>query len=81
MLETHYNFANITDVAYSMDAYRRLPEGWAPAPPDIWTDLHMWRKFLRCEGLRFAALFKTTTLFFRRPLGDISDAARAQILS
>lgn len=80
ILETSYNIANLSDVAYSMDAYRRLPEGWAPAPPDVWTDLHMWRKFLRCEGLRFATLFKTTTLFFRRPAGDISDEARAQVL-
>ncbi len=80
MLETPYNIANLSDVAYSMEAYRRLPEGWAPGPSDIWTDLHMWRKFLRCEGLRFATLAKTTTLFFRRPLGDVSDEARAQVL-
>lgn len=79
MLETRYNIANFTDVAYSMDAYRHLPEGWAPTPPDIWTDLHMWRKFLRCEGLRFGTLFKSTTLVFSRPVNDISNEAQAQI--
>ena len=34
-------------VAHRLDAYRRLPQGWAPAPQGCPTDLNMWRKFLR----------------------------------
>jgi glycosyltransferase involved in cell wall biosynthesis len=79
MLETAHNIANLSDVAYSIDAYRQLPEGWAPAQPGVWSDLNMWRKFLRQEGLRFGTLFKSTTLVFDRPISDMSQAALAQI--
>ena len=46
-----YNFFGLTAAGYRLDAYRQLPEGWAPAPLGIWTDLHMWRKFLRCSRI------------------------------
>jgi hypothetical protein len=41
MLETAHNIDNLSDVAYSIDAYRQLPEGWAPAQPGVWSDLNM----------------------------------------
>ena len=53
-----------TFAGYRMDAYRRLPEVWAPAPPDIWTDLHMWRKFLRRDDMRFGTRIAITGLHF-----------------
>ncbi len=57
MLDGMTNLAGPTCSAYRLAAYRSLPEGWTPAPPDIWSDLFMWRKFLRQPGLTFATRF------------------------
>ena len=51
MLSEKWNCFGPTVAGYRLSTYRRLPEGWAPAPPDIWSDLHMWRKFLALEGI------------------------------
>ncbi|WP_417677424.1 glycosyltransferase family 2 protein [Roseibium sp.] len=51
MLTEKWNFFGPSSAGYRLAAYRSLPAGWSPAPDDIWTDLHMWRKFLACEGL------------------------------
>ena len=62
-----------------MDAYRALPEGWAPAPPDIWTDLHMWRKLLAMDKLTFATRAAVTALKFAAPARrDMPLEQRAQ---
>ncbi len=57
MLDKKWNFFGPAVASYRLSAYRGLPVGWAPAPPDVWTDLHMWRKFLRVDGLTFATRF------------------------
>jgi glycosyltransferase involved in cell wall biosynthesis len=67
MLTEKFNLFGPTCAGYRMEAYRRLPEGWAPAPEDIWTDLHMWRKFLRMDGLAFATRAAITALVFATP--------------
>ena len=41
-----WNHISLTGAGHTLDAYRRLPYGWRSAPPDVWTDLHMWRQFL-----------------------------------
>jgi glycosyltransferase involved in cell wall biosynthesis len=64
MLSESWNFFGPTFCGYRLDAYRRLPEGWAPAPEDLWTDLHMWRKFLATPGLRFGTRRKVTAIQF-----------------
>ena len=51
MMTGRYNFFGPSAAGYRLSTYRRMPEGWAPAPPDIWSDLHMWRKFLRLPGI------------------------------
>ena len=51
MLQEKWNFFGLSSAGYRLEAYRSLPVGWSPAPDDIWTDLHMWRKFLTCEGM------------------------------
>lgn len=33
---------SLTGVAHTKEAYDRLPEGWRPAPPNVYTDLWMW---------------------------------------
>lgn len=53
-LDEVFNRFGYTFCGHTLDAYRRLPEGWAPTPVGIYPDLHMWRKFLRVKEFRFA---------------------------
>ncbi|OYU47343.1 MAG: hypothetical protein CFE31_16310 [Rhizobiales bacterium PAR1] len=62
MLDEKWNMVGPTFVGYRLSAYRQLPEGWSPAPPDIWTDLYMWRKFLAMPGFRFATRLSAQAL-------------------
>ena len=64
MIEEPYNFFGSSFAGYRMAAYQQLPERWAPAPPDIWTDLFMWRKFIAMGGLVFATRAAVTALHF-----------------
>lgn len=54
--------------AYRLSAYRRLPIGWSPAPPTLWTDLHMWRKFLARSDMVCATRMTVAALCFLAPL-------------
>lgn len=64
MLTERFNFFGPTVAGYRIEAYRALSVGWSPAPPDLPTDLFMWRKFLAQEGLRFATRFALTSVKF-----------------
>jgi len=66
MLNEKFNIFGPSVVGHLLSAYRRLPEHWAPAPPDIPTDLNMWRKWLRADAVRFAASTAVTTLHIPR---------------
>jgi GalNAc5-diNAcBac-PP-undecaprenol beta-1,3-glucosyltransferase len=66
MLREKVNIFNFSVPGHRLDAYRRLPVGWSPAPRDLWTDLHMWRKWLAMDGVRYAASPLITTLHFSR---------------
>lgn len=57
MLTTSWNFFGPSFAGYRLDAYRRLPTGWSPAPRGIWSDLYMWRKLLAAPGLAFGTRF------------------------
>ena len=57
MCESLWNFFGPSCAGYRLSAYRRLPTGWSPAPPDVWTDLHMWRKFLCRWDISFGTRF------------------------
>ena len=52
MLVEQFNFFGLSVAGHRLDAYRRLPVGWSPAPPEMWTDLHMWRKWVEAAGMR-----------------------------
>lgn len=56
------NLASPTTVGYRLAAYRALPEGWTSPPPGAWSDLHMWRKFMRHPGLTIASRFAVTAV-------------------
>jgi GalNAc5-diNAcBac-PP-undecaprenol beta-1,3-glucosyltransferase len=62
-----WNFIPLSALAHRMDFYRKLPLGWHPAPPDTWTDLHMWRKLLSHEAVDPLTLFDPTVLVFPTP--------------
>lgn len=57
MVTERFNFFGPSVAGYRLAAYHRLVHGWEPAPPDVWSDLHMWRAFLATPGLRLATRF------------------------
>lgn len=58
------SFIPLSCGAHTLDAYRRLPEGWSTTPPGIFTDLFMWQKFLRQPGCRVRSGTVPTLLLF-----------------
>jgi hypothetical protein len=62
MLDEKFNRFGFSVCGYRLDAYRRLPDGWAPGPKGLWPDLNMWRKFLRRDDLRFGTRMAVTAL-------------------
>jgi hypothetical protein len=62
MLDEKFNRFGFSVCGYRLDAYRRLPGGWAPGQKGSWSDLNMWRKFLRCDDLRFGTRMAVTAL-------------------
>ena len=66
MCAEKFNIFGPSVVGHWLAAYRRLPVGWAPAPAELPTDLHMWRKWIHAEGVRFAASAAVTTLHIPR---------------
>jgi hypothetical protein len=62
MLDEKFNRFGFSVCGYRLDAYRRLPEGWAPGPKGLWPDLNMWRKFLRRDDFKFGTRIAVTAL-------------------
>lgn len=60
------NHIPLSAMGHSLSTYLGLPNGWSPAPPDIYTDLFMWRKFLVAGfGLKTSAI--PTVVHFPSP--------------
>lgn len=74
MAEELFNVTGPTCVGHRLDAYKRLPIGWAPAPRDVWTDLNMWRKWIAADGVRFISSTKTTTVHLPSSLRQTQKA-------
>ena len=55
-------FFGPTVAGYRLSAYRRLAEKWSPAPPNLHSDLYMWRKFLSAENMKVGSRFTITSL-------------------
>jgi GalNAc5-diNAcBac-PP-undecaprenol beta-1,3-glucosyltransferase len=58
------SFIPLSCGAHTLDAYRRLPQGWSTTPPGIYTDLFMWQKFLRQPSRRARSGTLPTLLVF-----------------
>jgi glycosyltransferase involved in cell wall biosynthesis len=61
-LDDLFNRFGYSFCGHRLDAYRRLPEGWAPAPVGMYNDLHMWRKFLRMNEFKFGTRMVITAV-------------------
>ena len=56
----------LSAAGHTLEAYRRLPEGWTTTPGGQYTDLSMWQKFLRDPGVRAVTAPHPTLLYFNR---------------
>lgn len=75
------SFIPLSCGAHTLDAYRRLPEGWSTTPPGIYTDLFMWQKFLRQPGCRAqSGTLPTLLLFPSRGRRDSTSNERVEEL-
>jgi len=63
-LTGNHNFIPLSAAGHTITAYRQLPQGWSPAPAGVWTDLHMWRKFLAAPSIRSISGGRPTVLHF-----------------
>jgi glycosyltransferase involved in cell wall biosynthesis len=81
LLRGGWNKIALTGAAHTLAAYRRLPHGWQPAPPGVWSDHHMWQQLLGLPGFRGVTATKLTHLHLpdaqRR---DVSVADRVEEL-
>jgi glycosyltransferase involved in cell wall biosynthesis len=57
MLSEEWSCFGPTAAGYRLETYRRLPVGWSPAPPELPSDVFMWRKFLTLPGIRLGTRF------------------------
>lgn len=71
-----HNFIPLAATGHTLAAYRSLAEGWSPAPPGVWTDLNMWRKFLARPDLRMVTGGRPTMLGFPSPARLSMDLAQ-----
>jgi glycosyltransferase involved in cell wall biosynthesis len=78
MLAERWNIFGPTVAGYRLATYRQLAVGWSPAPPDIWTDLAMWRKFLSHPNIRVGTRFTVTGIHFPASLRTDWSLARRQ---
>jgi glycosyltransferase involved in cell wall biosynthesis len=61
------NFIPLSCFAHTMEAYRRLPEGWRTTPDSIPTDLYMYQQFLAQSWCRAVSGWEPTVLHFPSP--------------
>lgn len=62
--------------AHTLDAYRRLPVGWRPAPSRFPTDLYFWLQFLDQGWCRYASIPRHTMFHFSSALRKEDDLAK-----
>jgi glycosyltransferase involved in cell wall biosynthesis len=74
-MERHRIGFGLASAGHTLEAYRRLPHGWRPAPLQVASDLYMWRQFMDA-GMRIRSLFRPTVLSFGAPYRRGWSAAR-----
>ena len=82
LMRTGYGSVGLTGAAHTLDAYRRLPFGWRTTPPEIPTDLYMWRQWLDLPGFRGVTSELLTHLHFpEHQWRRFTDDERAALLA
>jgi len=56
------NRLGLSSAGHTLDAYRRLPHGWRPAPGDQYSDAWMWRQFAEQPDVSFVCTTAPTVL-------------------
>ncbi len=56
------NFVPLSCGAHTLEAYRRLPQGWSTTPAGVSTDLFMWQKLLQLPEIRARSATRPTAL-------------------
>lgn len=80
--EGRNNFISLTGAAHTRALYDRLPYGWRPAPPDIPTDIHMWRQVASLASFRGVTSRRLTAIHFPDPTWrGVDDDVRASTLT
>ncbi len=57
-----FNTIGLHAAAHTRASYLALPDGWATTPPGMFTDHHMWRKYLSQEWVRAASGFRASAV-------------------
>jgi hypothetical protein len=56
------NRLGLSSGGHTLEAYRRLPDGWRPAPADQYSDAWMWRQFAEQPDMTFVCTRAPTVL-------------------
>ena len=64
--ESFPNLLPLSFVGHTLDAYRRLPDGWRTTPEGTATDRYMWSQFLDQPWVTVATSPMPTVLYFKR---------------
>jgi glycosyl transferase family 2 len=67
LAETRPPSPGLSQTGHTRDLYERLPHGWQPAPPELPTDVHMWRQILAIDWVRPRSVPALTALSFPSP--------------
>ncbi len=67
LCKSNRGFFGLTNGVFRKSAYNKLAEGWSAAPISVPSDLHMWRKFIECPGLKIGTRFSITSLALETP--------------
>jgi GalNAc5-diNAcBac-PP-undecaprenol beta-1,3-glucosyltransferase len=65
--ETHPPSPGLSQTGHTRALYDQLPHGWNPAPPELPTDVHMWRQILAIDWVRPRSVPAFTAISFPSP--------------
>jgi hypothetical protein len=59
---------HLSSAAHTMALFRRMPDGWVEAPPELPTDYFMWKRILERPDVRAASGCRASVIVFPTPL-------------
>jgi hypothetical protein len=76
--ERRWNHMPLSISGHTLEAYQRLETGWSSSPPEIWSDLYFYRRFLAEEWVQARSVTEVTCVNFPSSLRrDAAPAERA----